>query len=414
MLFSCGKSLTMLVLLTLVLGEILFVEAKTRTKGKKGANKRHHKNHHKRHQNKPARGDLEAKLAASAVDNQLIELSKSQLKHQEPQTERERERDREQVVEADKSVYPDYCWFDGLENRILVEYPTLYSLVKAHDEKLRAEHDSAGAAEMHKEIFMKIYQFELEKLSSEEAARRALKEAAKGAKGRRNLRPASASSGVIDSPEKRAAYKLFDLWANTPGDFERKHDEYSNYLEPYLIRTQIEFWSYCLDDRAGCSEVLNQLSVLAREHELGPVELLQVSLNIIMLMNSYKADLLLEKLIERNVIRLDELHVKAGQHLEQVDEEAKYNQVLSYVVDLIETDEDFNEASFHYTFTKTHKIDKFIDPKIESFFADKIANFAQVGKDLDSNSNSNSHSNSNLNLELNNDEPTSNQRNKVT
>lgn len=269
-------------------------------------------------------------------------------------------------VKQDKTLYPDYCWFDGLENRILVEYPHLYDLVKIHDVKLNKEKDLFKAVELHKEIFMKIYQFELEKLSSKTEGKNVL--------GREAAERTRKMNG-IDRPENRAAYKLFDLWANTPGDFERKQDDYSNYLEPYLIQTQIEFWSYCLDDRSGCHDVLNQLSVLAREHELGPVELLQVSLNIIMLMNFYKADLLLEKLLERNVIKLNEFENQFN-HDHDEDEEGVYQRVLEDVVDLIEKDEDFNETSFHYTFGTKTNIDKYIDPKIESFFRDKIKEYS--------------------------------------
>lgn len=355
----------LLLILALLLLDTLSIEAK-KSKNKRSRQVSHHKRHH--HNNKH-KTHLHKKPSSHSNpnpnpnpnntnnnnENSLSQIAQ-QTQAQAPTTSSFGD------GEQDKSLYPDYCWFDGLENRILVEYPHLYDLVKVHDVKLNKEKDLFKAVELHKEIFMKIYEFELEKFYSQTGGNNVL--------GR--SRSAQSTNG-IDRPEKRAAYKLFDLWANTPGDFERKQDDYSNYLEPYLIQTQIEFWSYCLDDRLGCQEVLNQLSILAGQQELGPVELLQVSLNIIMLMNSYKADLLLEKLLERNVIKLNEFEEQFNVH---DDEERVYQMILENVVDLIERDEDFNEASFHYTFTKTNKIDRYLDPKIESFFKNKIKQFS--------------------------------------
>lgn len=346
--FSLRRQQTIiwLLILMLLLLDIFFsIEAKTKNNIKK-------KNKHKKSRSQQvSHNNKHLKKASSIKNNNNNQVLAPDLLHQTTEGNN---------IETDKSLYPDYCWFDGLENRVLVEYPQLYELVKNHDEKLYNEKDLFKAAELHKEMFMKIYQIELEKLTHDH-----------------DIVPTKQAQNGIDAPEKRAAYKLFDLWANTPGDYERKQDDYSNYLEPYLIQTQIEFWSYCLDDRIGCEEVLNQLSILAREQELGPVEFLQVSLNIIMLMNSYKADLLLEKLIERNVIKLNEFNDLLHENNILDDEEKIYYRVLEDVVSLIERDEDFNEASFHYTFTKTNLIDKYIDPKIESFFANKIRQFSQ-------------------------------------
>lgn len=339
------QTIILFLILVLLLSDIFSIEAKTNNKhSKKNKNK-----HKKSRSQQVSHGNKHQEKA-----------SRSKNKNHNNQDLAHQTNNGQNNIELNKSLYPDYCWFDGLENRVLVEYPQLHELVKNHDEKLYKEKDLIKAAELHKEIFMRIYENELEKLTHDHD-KTTIKQAQNG----------------IDSPEKRAAYKLFDLWANTPGDYERKQDDYSNYLEPYLIQTQIEFWSYCLDDRIGCEEVLNQLSVLAREQELGPVEFLQVSLNIIMLMNSYKADLLLEKLIERNVIKLNEFNDSINKEANHDDEEKIYYRVLEDVVSLIETDEDFNEASFHYTFTKTNLIDKYIDPKIESFFANKIRQFSQ-------------------------------------
>lgn len=256
--------------------------------------------------------------------------------------------DKQQV--ADRSIYPDYCWFDGLENRILVEYPDMYEQIKLHDAALYKEKNYPKAADLHREIFKRIYELELANLQS--------------ASGEAESEP------PIGDNEHKAAYKLFDLWANTPGDFERKNEEYNNYLEPYLIESHIEFWSYCLDDRADCHTILSQLMVLARDQELGPIELLQVSANMIMLMNSHKADLVLEKLTSRQVINLNEL-----KKADNDDEEATYERMLNNIVKLIETDENFNEAAFQYVFTNTDEIHKIIDPKIESYFMHEIAKF---------------------------------------
>lgn len=256
---------------------------------------------------------------------------------------------------ADRSVYPDYCWFDGLENRILVEYPDMYEQIKLHDAALYKEKNYPKAADLHREIFKRIYELELANLASANA-----EDAESGSSG----------DPPIDDHEHRAAYKLFDLWANTPGDFESKNEEYNNYLEPYLIESHIEFWSYCLDDRADCHTILSQLMVLAKDQELGPIELLQVSANMIMLMNSHKADLVLEKLTSRQVINLNGL-----KKTDNDDEEATYERMLNNIVKLIETDENFNEAAFQYVFTITDEIHKIIDPKIESYFMHEIAKF---------------------------------------
>lgn len=321
-----------------------------------------------------------------------------------------------QMTDADKSskhsIYPDYCWFIGLENRILLEYPQLHELIQQHHKRLYIDRDLRVATELHRKIFMEIYRFELDRRAikfkrSNGRKHRAGRDFARiyryddndddndggdtHYKDRVNLQVNKKDAvTLLDRPKFKAAYKLFDLWANTPGDFEMRRGDFKNYLESYLIQSHIEFWSYCLDDPASCREILGQLIVLAREQELGPIELMQVSINIIKLMNSHKADLLLERLTDRRVIKqsagessLDLEAVSPLLHsppLEQTigigdeedDPDEAYERRLSDIVHLIETDDDFSEATFHYVFTKNDEVHKIIDDRVEAYLNDRI------------------------------------------
>lgn len=261
------------------------------------------------------------------------------------------------IDQGEQVLYPDYCWFTGLENRILFEYPELANLLRQHHVNFYQRRNLKAAVNLHTLIFHRIYQIELDKLDREEL------KANKGA----GVVSMVSSSKIGVSNSERAAYKLFDLWANTPSDFEKRAGDYGNYLAPYLLQSQTEFWTYCLDDQDGCHEVLRQLIVLARERQLGPLELLQVSINIIMLMNSHKADLVLEKLIQHEAV--------------EIKDERDYSRRLNDLVHLIETDDDFNEATFNYVYLnggdssqapQQQPVRALIDSKIEAYFCERL------------------------------------------
>lgn len=281
----------------------------------------------------------------------------------------------QQVARADRpaavrSDYPDYCWFAGLENRILFEYPTLAGLVSEHNEQLYREKNLKLAAELHRKIFMNIYLLELDKLSQSNVTRNF---GDAGDKSQSDKEP-TGGAPLDRRPAFKAAYKLYDLWANTPGNFQHEQGDYANYLDSYLIQARIEFWSYCLDESAGCRDVLSQLIVLARDQELGPIELLQVSTNIIMLMNSYKADLVLERLTDRRAVALTS---GADKSRTEHDMEA-YERKLADIVRLIETDDDFNEATFHYVFSGDERVHRLVDAELEVYLAHRIAAAGQA------------------------------------
>lgn len=314
--------------------------------------------------------------------------------------------------------YPDYCWFTGLENRILLEYPLLKNLLAEHSAQLHIMRNLGAASQLHREIFKHIYSIELERLNGL---------LPKSDHNHQSSEPSNLGRKPLHNQAAfRAAYKLFDLWANTPGDFEARRDDYENYLETYLMQAHIEFWSYCFDQPNDCRDILSQLIVLAENQELGQIELLQISINIITLMNSHKADLVLEKLTDRNIIKLDDLaesnqavcksmaRVKATinsssngsytisesdrRHAKMVDgsnirssavnnnledlmswQEHAYELGIAKIVELIETDDDFNEAAFHYVFTANSQVHEIIDPKIETYFADRISKARALG-----------------------------------
>lgn len=235
---------------------------------------------------------------------------------------------------AQAAVYPNFCWFDGLKRRILFEYassdPTIEDLVARHEHAKLVAKDDTSAVELHKQLYKRIFEFELREQPASTEFRH---ECNSFSVASSSLSPGGQSreEALHECKQLHAAFKLYDLWTNTPYDFlkysemnlarlktkrrnklnkrkrriaQQTHDVQTlrGYLEASLVRARIEFWTFCNRTPQECRRVLLPLAHSAATGSLGPTQLASVSMNIEELIRCFKADLLATRLIASGAV----------------------------------------------------------------------------------------------------------------